>query len=379
MKVIGKLSEDSYRLPKPTILLCCNGISHLEMARHLCVCPEYDYIIFYNTEDLNEIGSACKATNIKFSNDIDLIFSSLHTFDLIFSFNTLTSPYHTYSAPFLPVAKQVGIPIVEIQHGLFQFGINYYDDSKILSFADPRYGQGKIRSFADHQICWFGEDGIGYPRSPKTPAYKPENLKFILLATNLNWYLYSDQDRLHWINLIRNICEKFRDFTFIWKPHPAEINVIKAYHDCMKAIEHSNLWLYGIKNDIFFHGVESHEDLINLCQAGITTPGTSILDFAICNKPFTVFNTEATSELNSRFQNMLTYSTEEELSNFCSGLRSNSIQPYKLDLDLSFKPTKVAEITRQLMQSKKQLSGREIGEVMQSYLNYFNNTALQRK
>jgi hypothetical protein len=367
MKVFGHVADLS-TINKNRVLLVCNAPAHVSMAINLCVCQDVEYLIYFRDVDVRRIATKFQAPRVQFSSDEDLVFARLHTFNLILSFATLCAPHHLVLLPFLSVAKRVGIPIVEIQHGLFQYGINYYDDSRVLDFRDIRCGQGDVPSFADHQMRWFGGNGIGYPRhQSKCDSSNATSREFVLIASNINWYLYEDRSRLLWISLIDRICAANPDLLFVWKPHPAESVVCSTYYQAMQSIAHNNFLEYGIDRDIYFNGVDGLEELACYAKAGILTVGTSILDFALYSKPCVVYDLPEVSELIGMVKWIDRFSDQVSLQSFLDCLKSGNARSVEWGEELALNSARVEELTRAYMRSEP-LPASAVGEVLSSFV-----------
>jgi len=367
MKINSLISNHIDNRKRDKILISCRDLSHFDMALNLAVCDEFEYVIYFNNaKELRKVAENLPS-NIRLTQDNSLICAQLWKFACIFSFNTLSSPLHIMSQPFLGIAKTVGIPVIDIQHGLFQHSINNFDDSKILSLTNNRYGCGSLVSFADHQIKWFENDGIGYPKK-LTTRISSEVPPFVLISSNINWYVYSEQNRLHWISLLRQIVSKHHDLLFIWKPHPSESAVCSQYFSACKSIDSKNFLHYGIENDIYFNDVDNHQDLAYLSTAGIITTGTSVLDFALAKKPCCVYDLPQTEQLVATIPTIDKFSCLDSLDDFCSRVKNHTARPVDLQLDLSYKPQRMAELTRQYADSTK-LSEVKVGEILKALVS----------
>lgn len=218
----------------------------------------------------------------------------------------------------LKLALQLRKPVIEVPHGLFQPGFNITDDSQFIVHSSFYYGSNNtLLSLAHKKISWYLPDGVGFPRTLCKNAYPKRILpKYTLITTNTNWYLYSLQDKIQVLTYIRDHAVAHPNELFIWQPHPAEI--ISNTSNTMPCkyifnMRPANVLEYGITKDIYFHGIDSTEDLIAYCSRGISTVSTCIIDFEIHRKPIHVFECEGTKNLSDSFESCSLFSSSADL------------------------------------------------------------------
>lgn len=197
-------------------------------------------------------------------------------------------------------AAILNLPILEVPHGLYQWGYNLSDTSKVVDLASYHYGSGSfVPSFADAQISWFGDEGIGYPRNGQMSVRKISNAvvpEFVAITTNTNWYLYDAECQRLMFTSIFHLALSMPDAMFIWCPHPAELREESmAFYFINNKPQ--NLFIYGLDKEIYFHGVDTTEDVIKHAQWGISTVSTCLLDYEIHSKPVLLFTSESTFEI----------------------------------------------------------------------------------
>lgn len=203
-------------------------------------------------------------------------------------------------------AAAMRTPIIEVPHGLFEWGFNFVDDSQIVDFASFRFGcGGRVPTFADLQISWFGESGVGYPLFSYLDSIEKETPNvpdYIVVTTNTNWFMYNEADqRLLYLELFR-YCELHSDKLFIWCPHPAELSDEGMAHYLLN-MRPRNLLHYGLDNDIYFYGIDSTEQVIKYAQRGISTVSTCLLAFEAYGVPVSIFSVEGMSVIEKSLTN----------------------------------------------------------------------------
>lgn len=249
---------------------------------------EIDFFLHSNRIDANEFLRSClsRYDNCFFEQDVNLIKRKLHSFNAVISTAARCCTSHAYSLELLELAKVLKIPIFELQHGLFQLGINYschplktrmYDDT----FLPPSYSD-EILSFykisEKHTL-------IGYPPFSSEKKYKQERTgDYILILTNLNWQAYSEAERIRFYVTLHKTFKKYRNETFIWKMHPVEIQWLKSKRFYSQLVQE-----FSKKNVIFQHqdhilSLVPTEKIIKNAKTVITVPSTVLLDCEMYNR-----------------------------------------------------------------------------------------------
>ena len=227
-------------------------------------------------------------------------------------------------------SRTLGIPIVDVPHGLFQPARNMTDNSVVIDHASGIHGMGDIiPSFADTSVSWFGEDGVGYPRFQ---PWKTKNSSLVLpsytvVTTNTNWYIYSTEDRRRLFHSLFSYMEKNSDRLFIWAMHPSE-NTDGQYAQIVSNRRPVNCLIYGLLDDILFDGLATTEDLIAHAESGITTLSTCILDYEIHKVPLHVFDCRGSKKLVDSMESVSTFSNEHDLENAPIKPITGYLEPY---------------------------------------------------
>ena len=71
--------------------------------------------------------------------------------------------------------------------------------------------------------------------------------------------------------------------------------------------------MYGPQNQLKFHGLECTEDLIALCQKGITTVSTCLVDYELHNKDVVVLSSHSTQNLIDSLTNVSSINLPDQL------------------------------------------------------------------
>ncbi len=214
-------------------------------------------------------------------------------FDAVVSFAAPCDPRLMQNLFVVSYFDEIGIPTIEIQHGLFQYGINNVDVGLQVGSSPERGDQMGIHiEYAAKKVLrWGGEDGIGYLKS-ELAVEAPANLRgeFVLVTTNQNWHVYSDKHRYQLAIAIVRLAMSRPDLRFVWKPHHAENGTPEAKRVLTTVQE------YELPNIEFEHSVPA-EALIPSCKAAITTVSTTLIDYQTHRTPTAVFACEPVAHL----------------------------------------------------------------------------------
>ena len=318
------------------------NLSQFHLACMSCIGSRNNYIVFNPDKDLELHVFAKKfnfdVDNTRFCFEVNTLRSIINSFDVIITTVGHHSPVMNKDIKALiDLSVREKIPIIDVPHGLFQFGHNFWDDSQIINLASSKYGAGGwVDSFCGSQINWFrnAQDGPGYPRYNSSLKRKqfcvPE---FTLLTTNSNWYLYDSEWQRTFLAFLTDYSFKNLDELIIWSPHPAELvnsHPIKNYIDNLLP---PNVFVYGGIYPLKFYGVESTEDLIACCKKGITTVSTCLLDYELNDKDVLVLSSDSTDQLVKTMKNVVSINLPSEFKTplYFSKPETGYLFPYNVE------------------------------------------------
>lgn len=287
------------------ILFLVNNQSQAELAMLSVIGSKHDYLI-YLASDLYDITTDYNLpSNVTISSDAGSIIMLLPKFNgVITTVGHLSPVLGRGFKDILKFSSLLNLPLIEVPHGLYQWGFNLKDNSKIVHVASMKFGAGGyVPSIADHQINWFTPNGPGYPRfreesvRSNLAAVTPE---YTVITTNTNWYMYDLNDQRVMFQLIFQHALENPNKLFIWCPHPSELANDKLF-STMFANKPKNIFLYGLNNEIYFNGVDTTEDVIKYATNGISTVSTCLLDFEIHSIPVSIFSTNGLAAILDSF------------------------------------------------------------------------------
>lgn len=279
-------------------------------------------------------------SNARFILTRDSVASLLPAIDRVVIFVGSVSPFISKDINIIvSTCLKVKKPVVEVPHGLFQSGYNLVDNSKLIHTRSHDLGfGGPLPSVSNYKLKWYGEDGIGYPRTVFRNCIKNFVLpEFTLITTNTNWYLYSLADKRAFFKVLFDYVERKEEKLFIWCPHTAEMSA-ESFSINVVEFRPRNMMIYGLEKDIYFNGLEGADDLIPYCSYGISTLSTCLLDYEIYSKRVNVFNCNGVIEILKTIKNKSLFTEANEITPGAQVIETGYLKefdPTKLDEMLS--------------------------------------------
>lgn len=140
---------------------------------------------------------------------------------------------HSRFIRFIALAYELGLPVFELQHGLYQLGINYSERSALVGSGLP----GALTALdapnlTQRKLVWGEahnpEDvSVGYPPYVRdifdSPAWHRPNQDNVLIASNMHWNILSEEDVSQIWDYMVHLFKHLPDINFVLMPHPGEM------------------------------------------------------------------------------------------------------------------------------------------------------------
>lgn len=283
--------------------------------------PHHDYFVF--APGLSEANKAkLKGLGVRHTNDLSTFLMLSESLECALSFGLLAHEAHIQPLIAASLLREMSIQIIDIQHGLFQWGVNFSDSSVQQGFSKGAGVSLPYATEADIQLTWNGENAIGYPRMHATRSRRqgPSGSQVITIATNTNWHIYSAEEQIRLREILRQLFLDLPHQTFAFKPHPAETSAKKSLLFDLVAEISTNRKTFANVQVVpsLQDGGQTLTDLIKNSDSGIVTAGTSIMDFELFGIPCVAFECRSTSMLLNSLSNIETFSNYDELLSFLS-------------------------------------------------------------
>lgn len=257
--------------------------------------------------------------------DHDLILSKISSFDILMTFDALLVQGHKDGLNVVEEAKKFNLPIMELQHGLFQVSINAFHQPAVNNFFDESL---IVRSAATHRLTWFDNPNginIGYPLFDGRTIPTPQNVSkpIVSIFTNLHWKARSRGNRVKILFDILNFIKNHPNIHFFWKRHHGELLDKNTIEDVgivekligQQMIELDNLVL--VDNEI------EPTRLLEFSTHAISTVSTVLLDIEMYHLNCAIIADETTINLLDTFDGFIIFNPDISLDNFrelCSSM-----------------------------------------------------------
>lgn len=222
---------------KPTVLLILQGPHHLMLYRDLFArCEAFHWVCVL--EDVGKVSRDLvtrlyQLHGVQILTDERAALLNFPAIDAVVT--TCAVPHATHGAfiRYLALAYEMGLPVFELQHGLFQLGINYSERAALVGTGlAGALTALDAPNLTRSKLVWSETDAgdatcIGYPLFGPHVRDCPSALRpqdgVVLVATNLHWNIFSAQDVTQcWDHLV-SLFRRLPDLRFVLMPHPGEM------------------------------------------------------------------------------------------------------------------------------------------------------------
>lgn len=333
------------------VLLVLQGAWHLDMYANIFrALPEIDWTVLIDETTDGVLRLAEKTPrNVQIVGNLPEILLRLDSFALCLT--TLATPHraHVRGLQVYTACARLRIPVLELQHGLFQLGINYVDVSSTPGSGFRNSAMGTAaKNFRDDLITWSGPRGIGLPQFYNLPP--AEDHGYVLVLSNLHWSLFTDVERHLFFHGVAKLVRRHPKTRFVWKPHQAEIQPkLEKFHSILLNDEFSNL---DVMTKDAMEG-RTTTDLIKDCRCAIVSPSSVLLELEMYGKPCVVYNPVSMENLTSMMRRFSSFVDGDELvSKFGKMVKHTDNFGLKTGFLKPFDPARLSTILRQWWSSR---------------------------
>ena len=304
---------------KKRVICYLKGVFHFDLFRNILQeNPDIDFFIHSDSITVDEYrkSNIYELSNVYLVTDLKRFKYKLNLFGAFITVDAQAASPHNYSLELIRLFNKMRVPVFELQHGLFQLGLHYYDcPVKENIHADSL----PTTSFADHVLTYYpisnysNTTQIGYP--PYCRKLDSFTGNYVLILSNLHWDTYTPEEKYYFYKTMCQFAAENPDKTFIWKMHHGE-KVNGNCHSMIKTL--FSLFPTARKNIIFYHENEflnksSTTELIQKAQTVISTVSTVLLDCDMCKKKTVTFSSPAVKCLIERMKQPQAFTNLQEL------------------------------------------------------------------
>ncbi len=308
------------RKARPLVLLILQGAHHLELYRAiLAQCRAVDWIcLIHGIEAIpRERLLDCHATHgTRFFSDMQTAIQHFGDIDAVVTTFAIPHPAHLPYLPMVALAYELGLPVFELQHGLFQIGFSYDLTSPIIG---PR-AQGAlsglpVRNLVAEQLRWWGPGAIGYPpycagvldESAGPPDERRDGPVAIL--TNFHWDLLGPEETAAAYDLVARAILRLPEVPFVLAPHPSETAglLFRRLTERLARAGAGN-WRVLPASDS-----AGRRALLRDCTLAVSSASTVLLDLEMGDVPTAVFGLDCMEGLYDLFESCVRLRNAEAL------------------------------------------------------------------
>ena len=295
------------------------GVHHFDLFYNIFkLNPDIEFYFHSNyiSVDAYRRSKLYELDNVYFVTDINKFKYKLNLFGAFITTDAQATAPHAYSLEIVNFFNKLNVPVFELQHGLFQLGLHYYDVPHKEVFHDDSFS---TQTFADHVFTYYPETNapastvIGYPAYLQdVSSYEGE---YTLVLSNLHWETYDKEEKYYFYKTICELAAENPQQTFIWKMHHGE-QVNPPCQSILKSL--FEIYPHVKKNIVFYHENEflsksSVSELIQKAHTVISTVSTVLLDCDMYHKKTVTFSSPTVECLIKRMKAPQAFTNLHEL------------------------------------------------------------------
>ena len=334
------------------VLVYFRNISEMNMYSAMLDNKKYVFVIISKEINRGDFLSSKVSLkeNVLFCENPKRIIFKLSIFGCLLTTDALPAEAHKQSLQIIFYCKKAGIPVIELQHGLFTYGASYHMQGHERLVSDDSlpcepYCDCRLSFYPskDYDVC------IGYPPYSSQDAHLDETRgEYVLIMSNLHWANYTNEERFSFFHSVFRLAANHEDTLFIWKFHPGEIK----FPYINGAMDKLYVMYPQVKKNLIVHHKDkiltltSFKDLVRKSKMIISTVSTVLLDCEIYGKDTVIYNCVSSDEMVSMFKQKTCFSTYEGLESVYGAenkLETGYLHPFKAEVFDAFMEKTVIE------------------------------------
>ncbi len=334
------LAQITKKIGRTALLYTRGGFHTALVAPIVRQNPDIDFYLHTNFVSQSDYESSVLHTlaNCHFVSNFDELKYKLDLFGAFITTDANAANAHQYSLRLVRLFNRMNVPVFEMQHGLFQLGLHYYDVPGSVGFEGDSL---PTKTFADEVLLYYPPwrqdvhcTVVGYPPSAEETVRSPREKDYMLVLSNLHWKTYQDEECRRFFFSVYEYAEKHPDARFIWKLHHGEV---KNKRSQTMIEEASRTFPIGASR-IRFHHLDAElerltlADLISGAKMAVSTVSTTLLDCELAGLPLVVFDSPSVKCLVDKLNRKSVFTGADDLERAIDGdrvpFKSGFLLPY---------------------------------------------------
>jgi hypothetical protein len=330
---------------KPRILFVLQGPHHLMLYENIFrYCTGFDwYCVLPGLSDANiaDVERFYHNYGMKVFSDTVSALANMAAFDAVITTWAVPHRKHLPYLPFITIAQAGGIPVFEMQHGLFQLGLTYNEHAPVIGArAGAATCIAAAPNLVEERLMWFGPDSIGYPRTiglaedetPLPPVRRPR----VTIISNHHWAILSESERQACYVMIETAIRSFPEVDFVLMPHGGELKSA-IFKTMLENLELQGATHYRIENG---RDGATYDALLHDSDLLLASVSTTILDCEMSGTPAVLLRNPSQNPLTTHLQEAVFLDTPEGLVDvirdvlyrgYCPTLVTGYLEPFRPD------------------------------------------------
>ena len=322
------------------VLFYINGKHHFPLIAPIIKAnPDIDFFIHSRgaTEEDYRRSELFRQGNSHFVAALSRLQYKLNLFGAYISTDMHAAGAHAYSLRIAKIFYTLGVPVFELQHGMFQIGLHYYDKPSRELFWDDSL---PTKSFALRVLTYYPvadsiatHTVIGYPPFD-APVPAGRTGEYVLVLSNMHWNTYTHDERYNFYKAVFDYARCHPQEHFVWKVHMGEVKT-----PLCKAMVMGMFDIYPSLREriVFTHEQEVMpllplSEMIANAKCVISTPSTVLLDCEMHSSRVAVYSCTTNRALTSKMKSASFFGNAEELERCMADgpvpLESGMLLPY---------------------------------------------------
>ena len=354
------------------ILVCVNVLSQLDYLYLIFnENPDYKFYVFIQNgfclQDFYNCRLAGLPNLIISSNPLEL-FCIIENIGMVLTAGCVVSRHCMKALQLLVTCSELNIPIVEVQHSLFQHGMHYFVENK--SYAETKSYETinhniNIDHLTDDLLSFYPVTAehrqgtvIGFPKYHLNDLLLSYyDAKYVLILTDINFDLFSPEEFDIFLGCLIKTAVTHPNIQFLLKPSENDA-------DCFlnKTI---NLGSYEnitfVQSDPVLSLISLDSLIKNSAKVVVSTASNVLLDCEAYRKDIAVFRSNSNALLLNEINSCCTFGTPDELTVFVESKEHSPIETGKL---IEFDNLKFREFIERSFKISKQPKGKILKEIV---------------